>query len=69
MNKMFFMLFFWILVILCLSFLLKGIFPSIFSGKNVSRSNPAPLDILCERYAKGEIDQTEFKVRKKVITG
>ena len=66
---MFFMLFFWILVILCLSFLLKGFFPSIFTEKNESRSNLSALDILCERYAKGEIDQTEFKVRKKVITG
>jgi len=66
---MFFMLFFWILVILCLSFLLKGFIPSILTGKNASRGNSAALDILRERYAKGEINRAEFEIRKKDITG
>lgn len=66
---MFFMLFFWILVIICLSFLLKGFIPSILTEKNVKPGNSAAFDILCERYAKGEIDQVEFETRKKDITG
>ena len=66
---MFFMLFFWILVIICLSYLLKGFIPSILTEKNVKLGNPAAFDILCERYAKGEIDQVEFETRKKDITG
>ena len=64
---MFLMLFFWILVILCLSFLLKGFFPSLLTEKNMRRSNSAAFDILCERYAKGEIDSAEFEMRKKDI--
>jgi len=66
---MFFMLFFWILVIICLSFLLKGFIPSILTGKHASRSNSAAFDILSERYAKGEIDKAEFELRKKDIMG
>ena len=66
---MFFMLFFWILVIICLSFLLKGFIPSILTGKNTCHSNSAALDILRERYAKGEINRAEFEMRKKDITG
>ena len=64
---MFFMLSFWILVILCLSFLLKGFIPTISTGKNASHSNYAALDILRERYAKEEIDQAEFNVRKRIL--
>jgi len=66
---MFFMLFFWILVIICLSYLLKGFIPSIFTEKNVNPVNSAALDILNERYAKGEINRAEFEIRKKDITG
>jgi len=66
---MFFMLFFWIIVILCLSFLLKGFIPPILTGKNAGSRNSAALDILRERYAKGEIDRAEFEMRKKDIIG
>ena len=66
---MFFMLFFWILVIICLSFLLKGFIPSILTGKNACSSNSAAIDILRERYAKGEINRAEFEMRKKDFTG
>jgi putative membrane protein len=66
---MFFMLFFWILVIICLSYLLKGFIPSILAEKNVKPGDSAAFDILCQRYAKGEINKVEFEMRKKDITG
>ncbi|MEW6670682.1 MAG: SHOCT domain-containing protein [Thermodesulfobacteriota bacterium] len=66
---MFFMLFFWILVIICLSYLLKRLVPSILNGKQASRINSAAFDIRSERYARGEIGQAEFVARKKDITG
>ena len=66
---MLFMLFFWILVIICLSFLLKGFLPSMLTGKHAGRSNPAALAILSERYARGAIGRAEFEARKRDITG
>lgn len=66
---MFFMLFFWILIIICLSLIIKGFIPSSSMKKYSNRKNPAAFDIFCERYAKGEIDRAEYKKRKKTITG
>ena len=64
---MFFMLFFWILLIMCLFYLLKGFVPSL-SNENSGRSrNATAYDILRERYAKGEISKAEFELRMKDI--
>ena len=54
---------FWVLLIALIVWVIREI-----GGKN-SRSNSNALDILKERYAKGEIDKREFEEKKKDLTG
>ncbi len=53
------MLLFWVLVIFFIVWFVKQV-----SNKN-SKSDTNALDILKERYAKGEIDRKEFEEKKK----
>ncbi len=52
---------FWVLIILFVVWAIKE-----FSGKSESSSSSA-VDILKERYAKGEINKEEFEQKKKDI--
>ena len=66
---MFFMLFFWILLIMCLFYLLKNFVPSLSNENNGHHRNATAHDILRERYVKGEIRKAEFELRMKNIKG
>lgn len=55
------MIAFWVLLVVFIVWIVREI-----SGKN-SRSNSNALDILKERYAKGEISKEEFESKKKDI--
>ena len=66
-----FMILIWILIIVAVAAVVKWIFSSSSSS---SHSLPPPsrktaLDILQERYAKGEINREEFLERKRDLDG
>ncbi|ALV63433.1 hypothetical protein ADU37_CDS17340 [Thermococcus sp. 2319x1] len=61
---MLFMLVFWVLVILGIVWLIKW---AAESGSKTSRKRA--LEILDEKYAKGEIDDEEYERRKRKILG
>lgn len=62
------MILFWILFILLIVWLVRGV-----SGKSgcgmggMNHSSSSALDMLKERYVKGEIDKKEFEQKKKDI--
>lgn len=59
------MLVFWVLLIVFIVWLVREI-----SGRNPrSGSGSNALEILKERYAKGEIDKNEFEEKKKDLVG
>ena len=60
------MLLFWVAVIFFIVWVAKEV-----GGKNSERNDlrsKSALDILKERYAKGEIDKKEFEEKKKDLT-
>ena len=63
------MILFWAVIILLIVLAVRG-----FRGGGSDRSASAPaektpLQILQERFARGEIDKTEFEERRKVLAG
>jgi putative membrane protein len=64
-----FMIVFWILIIVGLVFLIKWLIQSTGHGKSsAGASSTRALDILRERYARGEIDKTQFESMKRDLT-
>lgn len=61
------MLLWWVLIIVGIVLLLKGIFGTSL-GRGGHRSRDRSLDVLRERYARGEIDKKEFDDRKRDLS-
>ncbi len=60
------MILFWILLIAGLIFLVKWLVQNTKGGSQAGSGGPSrALDVLRERYARGEIDKQEFEEKKK----
>jgi putative membrane protein len=59
-----FMIIFWILILVGLVFLIKWLIQSTNRRQTSDAGGNRPLEILKERYARGEIDRSEFERMK-----
>jgi len=62
---MIFMLAFWVLVVIVLIFLVKWLIQATSGKKATPTISNRGLEILKERYARGEIDKAEFDSKKR----
>lgn len=62
---MIFMIVLLVLMVVGLVFLIKYLIQTTKGGKDVVHGSSRALDILKERYAKGEIDKEEFEKMKR----
>lgn len=62
------MLLFWGLIIAAVVVLVRG-FGAGSTGGTANVQDRTPLDVLRERYAKGEIDKSDFEQRKRDLGG
>ena len=59
-----FMIVFWILIIVGLIFMVKWLVQTKEKGKEGGKAGSHAIEILKERYAKGEIDKSQFETMK-----
>ncbi|MFH1241560.1 MAG: SHOCT domain-containing protein [Pseudomonadota bacterium] len=60
-----FMIVFWVLVIVGLVFFIKWLIQASKGGSTTTQTGSTALEILKERYARGEIDKEEFEQKKR----
>ncbi len=58
------MIIFWILIMVALVFFIKWLVQSTSRGQTGDAGGNRALEILKERYARGEIDKAEFETMK-----
>ena len=64
-----FIVVFWILILVGLVFLIKWLIQSTSRDQANGRGFSRAVEILKERYARGEIDKDEFESKKKDLLG
>lgn len=65
----FIMIIFWVLIIGAIVLLLSGGAGKIRDYKQSQNESLKPLDILKQRYARGEMDKTEFEEKRRDLLG
>ena len=65
---MIFMMIFWVLVIVGIVYLIRWLIQSTSRGQAGGSSDNRALEILKERYARGEIDSAEFEAKRKDLS-
>ncbi len=63
-----FMALWWVLIVAGIVALIKWILTGPMSGERTLDSSSKALNILRERYARGEIDDEEFQTRKRNLS-
>jgi putative membrane protein len=64
-----FMIVFWILILVGLVFLIRWLIQATSKAGSGGRSGSRAIDILKERYARGEIDKAQFDDMKRDLEG
>jgi putative membrane protein len=62
------MIIFWVVLIAAVTLLISGLINGIRDGKTPGLAASRALEILKERYARGEIDKAEYEVRRRDLT-